>query len=64
MDSGVVRVLHDSIKAAPFNLANTAVRGRFDMPERYLGSEGYADLIPRRVEYQRAVVRRLGLKRD
>jgi hypothetical protein len=34
------------------------------MPERYLDSEGYADMIPQRAEYERAVVQRLGLKLD
>ena len=64
MDLGAVRALHDALEAAPVSPANTAVRGQFDMPEQYPGSEGCADLIPQRAEYQRAVVRRLGLKLD
>jgi tripartite-type tricarboxylate transporter receptor subunit TctC len=39
-DSGVVSVLHDAIKATLFRPANTAVRGRFDMPERYWTAKG------------------------
>ena len=64
MDSGVVQVLHDAFKAALFSPANTAARGRFDMPEQYLEGEGYADFIARHAEYERAMVQRLGLKLD
>jgi tripartite-type tricarboxylate transporter receptor subunit TctC len=64
MDPGVVRVLHDAFKAALFSPTNTAVRAQFDMPEQYLDSEGYAEFIARRAEYERAMVQRLGLKLD
>lgn len=64
MDPGVVRVLHDAFKEALFNPANTAVGGQFDMPEQYLDSKQYTDFIARRAEYERAMVRRLGLKLD
>ena len=64
MDPGVVRVLHDALKAALFSPANAAVRGQFDMTEKYLDSRDYAEFIARRAEYERAMVQRLGLKLD
>jgi tripartite-type tricarboxylate transporter receptor subunit TctC len=64
MDPGVVRALHDTFKAALFSPANTAVRGQFDMTEEYLDSRQYAEFIAQRAEYERAMVRRLGLKLD
>jgi hypothetical protein len=56
--------LHDAFKAALFRPANTAVRAQFDMPEQYLDSEGYAEFIARRAEYERAMVQRLAIKLD
>jgi tripartite-type tricarboxylate transporter receptor subunit TctC len=64
MDPGVVRVLHDAFKAALFSPANAAARNQFDMPEQYLDSERYADFIARRAEYERDMVRRLGIRLD
>jgi tripartite-type tricarboxylate transporter receptor subunit TctC len=64
MDPGVVRVLHDALKAALFSPANAAVRGQFDMTEEYLDSRDYAEFIARRAEYERAMVQRLAIKLD
>ena len=64
MDPGVVRVLHDALKAALFSPANAAVRGQFDMTEEYLDSRQYAEFIARRAEYERAMVQRLAIKLD
>jgi tripartite-type tricarboxylate transporter receptor subunit TctC len=64
MDPGVVRVLHDAFKAALLSPANAAVRDQFDMPEQYLDSAQYTDFIARRAEYEREVVRRLGIRLD
>lgn len=64
MDPGVVRVLHDVLKAALFSPANTAVRGQFDMPEEYLDTESYADFIAQRAAYEQRMVQRLNLRID
>jgi tripartite-type tricarboxylate transporter receptor subunit TctC len=64
MDPGVVRVLHDAFHKALMSPGNTAVRDQFDMPLQYLDSEGYADFIARRAEYEREMVRRLDIRLD
>lgn len=64
MDPGVVRVLHDAMKEALFDPANATVRGQFDMPLEYYGTEDYRRFIARRAEYERAMAQRLNLRID
>jgi tripartite-type tricarboxylate transporter receptor subunit TctC len=64
MDEGVVRVLHDAFKAALFDADNVRVRGQFDMPLVYLDTAAYRQFVGERVEYERAMVRRLNLSLD
>lgn len=64
MDEGVVRVLHDVLKAALFDAENAKVRAQFDMPLVYRDTAGYRAFIAERVDYEKAMVRRLGLTLD
>lgn len=64
MDPGVVRVLHDAMKAALFDPQNAAVRTQFDMPLVYLDTEGYQNFVVQRVAYEREMVQRLGLRME
>ncbi|MFM7416163.1 MAG: tripartite tricarboxylate transporter substrate-binding protein, partial [Alphaproteobacteria bacterium] len=64
MDPGIVRVLHDAMKEALFSPENTTIRGRFDMPLVYHDTESYRRFIVERVEYEKTMVRRLGLTLD
>jgi tripartite-type tricarboxylate transporter receptor subunit TctC len=64
MDAGVVRVLHDALKAALFDPANTRVRAQFDMPLEYYDTEGYRSFIARRAEYEKTMAERLNLRID
>ncbi len=64
MDEGVVRVLHDVMKDALMTPENTEVRNRFDMPLVYQDTRTYRAFIVERVEYEKAMVRRLGLTLD
>ncbi len=64
MDEGVVRVLHDTLKAALFDPENVRVRAQFDMPLVYYSTEDYRRFIAERVDYERTMVRRLGLTLD
>ncbi|MBX6374321.1 MAG: tripartite tricarboxylate transporter substrate binding protein [Acetobacteraceae bacterium] len=64
MDEGVVRVLHDTCKAALFDPANAAVRANFDMPLEYYDTAQYRDFIRRRAEYERRMAQRLNLRID
>lgn len=64
MDPGVVRVLHDALKAALFDPANEKVRAQFDMPLEYYDTEGYRDFVARRAEYERTMAERLKLRID
>jgi tripartite-type tricarboxylate transporter receptor subunit TctC len=64
MDPGVVRVLHDAMKAALMDEANARVRAQFDMPLVYMDSEQYADFIRSRAAWERDMVRRLGLRME
>ncbi|MCK8784765.1 tripartite tricarboxylate transporter substrate binding protein [Roseomonas sp. NAR14] len=64
IDPGVVRVLHDACREALFDPAHVAVLDRFDMPLRYMDSEGYADFARRLYAEESAAVRRLGLRMD
>ena len=62
IDPGVVRVLHDAFRDALFDPANVRVRGQFDMPLEYRGTEECQEFIARRVDYERAMVKRLDLR--
>ncbi|GGC32634.1 hypothetical protein GCM10011504_08560 [Siccirubricoccus deserti] len=64
MDPGVVRVLHDALKAALFDPANAKVRAQFDMPLEYYDTEGYRSFIARRAEYEKRMAQRLNLRID
>ncbi|MDN3565562.1 tripartite tricarboxylate transporter substrate binding protein [Paeniroseomonas aquatica] len=64
MDPGVVRVLHDACKAALFDAENIRIRGQFDMPLVYRDTEDYRAFLVQRVEYERAMVKRLNLSLD
>lgn len=64
MDEGVVRVLHDVMRDALHSPENTEVRGRFDMPLVYQDTRTYRAFIAERVEYEKTMVRRLGLTLD
>jgi tripartite-type tricarboxylate transporter receptor subunit TctC len=64
MDEGVVKVLHDAFKMALDNPANVRTRGQFDMPLVYRDTESYRQFVAERVEYEKAMVRRLNLSLD
>jgi tripartite-type tricarboxylate transporter receptor subunit TctC len=64
MDPGVVRVLHDALKAALFDPANAAVRAQFDMPLEYYDTEAYRSFIARRADYEKSMAQRLNLRID
>ena len=64
MDEGVVRVLHDVMRDALMTPENAEVRGRFDMPLVYQDTQTYRAFIAERVEYEKAMVRRLNLSLD
>jgi tripartite-type tricarboxylate transporter receptor subunit TctC len=64
MDEGVVKVLHDAFKTALHNPANERVRTQFDMPLVYQDTESYRRFVIERVEYEKAMVRRLNLSLD
>lgn len=64
MDPGVVRVLHDAMKAALFDPDNVRIRGQFDMPLVYRNTEDYRAFLAQRVEYEKAMVKRLNLSLD
>ena len=64
MDPGIVRVLHDAMKEALFSPENTRIRSQFDMPLVYQDTESYRRFIVERVEYEKTMVRRLGLTLD
>ena len=52
------------MKDALFSPENTTIRGRFDMPLVYQDTESYRRFIVERVEYEKTMVRRLGLTLD
>jgi tripartite-type tricarboxylate transporter receptor subunit TctC len=64
MDEGVVRVLHDAMKDALMTPANAEVRAKFDMPLVYMDTRAYRAFVAERVEYEKAMVRRLNLSLD
>lgn len=64
MDPGVVRALHDIMKAALMSPENTAIRDRWDMPMAYMDTEAYRDFTVQRVAYERQMVAKLNLSID
>ncbi len=64
MDPGVVRVLHDAMKAALFSPENTAIREKWDMPLAYLDTEAYRTFTVQRAAYEKEMVTRLNLSID
>ena len=64
MDPGVVKILHDALKAALFDPANAQVRANFDMPLEYYDTEAYREFIARRAEYEKTMAQRLNLRID
>jgi tripartite-type tricarboxylate transporter receptor subunit TctC len=64
MDPGVVRVLHAALRDALFGEENTRVRNNFDMPLVYLDTEQFSEFVTRRAEWERDMVRRLGLRME
>lgn len=64
MDEGIVRILHDAMRDALMTPENAEVRARFDMPLVYQDTQTYRAFIAERVEYERAMVRRLNLSLD
>lgn len=64
MDEGIVRILHDAMRDALMTPENAEVRARFDMPLVYQDTQTYRAFIAERVEYEKAMVRRLGLTLD
>lgn len=64
MDPGVVRILHDALKAALFDPANARVREQFDMPLEYYDTEAYRGFVARRAQYEKTMAERLNLRID
>jgi tripartite-type tricarboxylate transporter receptor subunit TctC len=64
MDPGVVRVLHDAMKAALFDDANARVRANFDMPLEYYDTAAYQDFVRRRGDYEKKMSEMLNLRID
>lgn len=64
LDEGIVRVLHDAMHAALMTPENAAARARFDMPLVYMDTRTYRAFVAERVEYEKSMVRRLGLTLD
>lgn len=62
MEPAVVNTLHDAFRAALHEPAHLAVLRRFDMPVRYLDSEGYANFIIEANRTEIETVRELGLR--
>lgn len=64
MDEGIVRILHDALRDALMTPENAEVRSRFDMPLVYQDTATYRAFIAERVEYEKAMVRRLNITLD
>ena len=64
LDPGVVRALHDALKAALFSPANEAVRKQFDMPLEYYDTAAYQDFVARRAAYEQRMAQQLNLRID
>lgn len=58
----IVNIIHDAFKLAVHDPQHLAVLARFDMPVRYLDSEGYANDIRLVNAMEIATVRELGLR--
>lgn len=64
MDEGIVRILHDAMRDALMTPENAEVRARFDMPLAYKDTQTFRTFVAERVEFERAMVRRLNLTLD
>ena len=62
LDPTIVANLHNAFRAALHDPAHSAVRARFDMPLRYLDSEGYANSVIEANRVEIETVRELGLR--
>ena len=62
LDPTIVTNLHNAFRAALHDPAHSAVRARFDMPLRYLDSEGYANSVIEANQVEIETVRELGLR--
>ena len=62
MEPHVVNTLHDAFRTALRDPAHQAVLRRFDMPVRYLDSEGYANFVIEANRLEIETVRELGLR--
>lgn len=62
MAPAIVTTLHDAFREALHDPAHRAVLRRFDMPLRYLDSEGYADAVVEANRQEIETVRELGLR--
>ena len=62
MDGGIVRSLHDAFREALLSDANARVRDQFDMPLVYLDSEAYTEFVRQRLEQERGIIARLGIR--
>ena len=62
LEAGVVTTLHDAFRTALHDPAHRAVLRRFDMPLRYLDSEGYATSVIEANQLEIETVRELGLR--
>jgi len=58
----IVNIIHDAFKLAVHDPLHLAVLARFDMPVRYLDSEGYADDVVQVNRQEIETVRELGLR--
>ena len=62
MEASVVNTLHDAFRQALHDPAHGAVLRRFDMPVRYLDSEGYANSVIEANRLEIETVHELGLR--
>jgi tripartite-type tricarboxylate transporter receptor subunit TctC len=61
VDPAVTKVLHDAFAASARSEAFKAVLARYDMPDEYRDSAGYAALLRETVAREEALIRRLNL---
>jgi len=61
LDPAITRILHDAFAASAHSDAFRAVLARYDMPDEYRDSAGYAELLRETVAREQALIRRLNL---
>ena len=64
MDPELVEFLHRAFRKAYEDEASQAIIRRWDMPKEYLPPAEYLAFAKQRVEYEKAMVARLGLSID